>query len=209
LEKNELTFYCNVPLNKIHDNISIAGKKTNSSIQFFALKNEPEPSEKFQIADRILQRTKNKSLILLNNNEAGKKWFSELKKTKVGKRIHLIASGQTLKVRSEKYRRFNKTTNGILTTSSSVFWEGITIKNLELLIIPNMPFPEPNILDMYFGKTLSWKKIIERRMIQGLGRIGRNPSDKGIAVVLFPYKQFTNMKNISLENLQKILADLN
>lgn len=204
LEKNELSFYCNVPLNKICDNISITGEKNNSDTQFFALKKEPELNEKFQIVDYILKRTKNKSLILLNNNEASKKWFSKLKKSKIRKRIHPIASGQTLEVRSEKYRRFNKTTNGVIITSSSVFWEGITIKNLELLIIPNMPFPEPNILDVYFGRTLSWKKIVERRMIQGLGRIGRNPSDKGVGVVLFPYKQLKNIKNISLDDLKKL-----
>lgn len=103
--------------------------------------------------------------------------------------------------RREIFGKYNSDSKGILVTSSSVFWEGITIKDLKLVIIPDEPFPEPNILDVYFGRNCYQQKIIHRRIIQGLGRIGRIPHQKCVGVLMFPYDKIDFVQQINSNKL--------
>jgi Rad3-related DNA helicase len=69
-----------------------------------------------------------------------------------------------------------------LASASSTLWEGINIRGLRIAVIVTAPF-----IRSVVGKRLAYPDL-ERRMLvrlqQGIGRIIRNPSDYGVAVLL-------------------------
>lgn len=70
-------------------------------------------------------------------------------------------------------------------TSSTVFWEGITIRNLKLLIIAEPPFPRPRLIELVKKKVTDGRLDMRRRLLQGLGRIGRKRGEFGVIITLF------------------------
>jgi Rad3-related DNA helicase len=87
--------------------------------------------------------------------------------------------------RSDVMKAYLNSERGILFTSSTVFWEGITIRNLRLLIIPEPPFPRPRLLELIRRKVTDSRIDMSRRFLQGIGRIGRKKGEFGLVVVLF------------------------
>jgi hypothetical protein len=77
--------------------------------------------------------------------------------------------------------------DSILLTNSSVFREGINIKHLRKLIITEQPNPRP-LVDVYNGRSMRFAHIVPEPNDSGSGRIGREPEDDAICVILFPYK---------------------
>jgi len=51
------------------------------------------------------------------------------------------------------------------------------------------PFPHPNLLDLSTGNSTSSRKIVESRLEQGAGRIGRKKGERGVGVFLFKIPQ--------------------
>lgn len=185
LDNRELEFYCNIPKSSIMSYPAEQTTLRKSNVAYVAIKTGMKFDEKLDIAFRILKLATKKSLILLNNSEGCDKWFSYIKHLLPKAMIYQIKSGLSSSTRKRVYDEFRGNPRGILVTSSSVFWEGITIKDLQFLIIPDLPYPEPNLLDIYNGQSFTYKMTVKRRLIQGLGRIGRNPQDTSVAIMLF------------------------
>lgn len=205
LERNDLEFYCNVPIKNVQYYASKLKKiKPNPNVHYFSVSDKIDFKEKTELIISILSHIREKSLVLLNNSEGCENWTSILRQSVTKNRVYSITSGLDLDKRLEIYDEFTKNHEGILLSSSSVFWEGITIKNLKLLLIPEKPFPEPNILDIYYERKYSQQKIVERRLVQGLGRINRIPNQKSVGILFFKYP---GLSNIESDNLLEILED--
>lgn len=184
LSKDELEFYCGIPKNSVR----IVGRATKEfalkkNISYCSVKCKSDPDKK-EFVISLSKAFKMPALILLNNNSSCLDWKKELS-GKLRHRVVTINSGLDYKTRLRIYKRFVHRPDQILLTSSSAFWEGITIKNLRLLIIPNMPFPQPTILEISMRRHTDYRKIARRRLVQGIGRIGRLPAERGFCLLLF------------------------
>lgn len=201
LNVKDLEFYCNIPHNAI-DFFTIKAKTPLKSFaSFFSISDKMSLEEKTEFSATILSNIKNKSLILVNNTEKCQNWVNVMNKYLKPEHVYSIPSGMNVDNRKDTFEKYNSDPNGMLITSSSVFWEGITIKDLKLVVIPDEPFPEPNVLDVYFGRNCYQQKIIHRRIIQGLGRIGRIPNQKCVGVLMFPYDKIDFVQQISSSKL--------
>lgn len=185
LDNKELEFYCNIPVDDIQPFPVESAISAKGKITYFALNKTIRFEDKIEIAINALRRAERKSLILLNNTEGCDKWFSYLNHVISNDRVSNIRSGLNGDQRRSIFEKFKSTKDGILLSSSSVFWEGITIRDLQLLIIPDSPYPEPHLLDIYNNKKFTHATTVKRRLIQGLGRIGRNPKDRAVGLMLF------------------------
>lgn len=208
LEPEELEFYCNIPRNILR---TVGERKTtfvpkpNVAYRYCACSGDEDK------LSRITELLKTKSLptlILMNNNSKCLLLSEEISKT-FGNRLVLVPSGLKYQERVKAFDTFTNLQDGILLTSSNVYWEGITIKNLKLLIIPNIPFPQPTILELAERKATEYHKIANRRLIQGIGRIGRLPQDRGVCLLLFaPSSTFKYVKNSSIDDVKSFISDL-
>ena len=202
LDEKDLEFYCNIKSENIDFfSITPSKKPSKSNTKLYSISEKLDFSEKVEFCATIFSNLKEKSLVLVNNSERSENWSKELKKFLASKRIYKIPSGITLEKRNEIFKKYDADRSGILITSSSVFWEGITIKNLKSVFIPDEPFPEPNLLDIFFGRNCYQNRVIQRRIIQGLGRVGRNSSYKSIGILLFPYNKINNIIKIDSDSL--------
>ncbi len=204
LEERELTFYCNIPPDCL---ITIGEKKTrfvpkeNIHYSFLHLENN---DAKIAASFALLNMARVRTLILLNNNCNCLLWKNALNK-KFADRLTVVQSGLTYLERMKAFKTFDEGDAKILVTSSNVYWEGITIKNLKLLIIPYNPFPQPSIIELSERKNPDYQKIANRRLVQGIGRIGRKPEETGLCVLLFrPSKMFRYVKESTLIELLKL-----
>ena len=102
----------------------------------------------------------------------------------------------------KSYRNFLNCPNGILVTASTVFWEGITINGLNLLIIFERPFPRPRLVDLLNKKAHTGNLDMSRRLRQGIGRVGRKKGDSGLSLTLFDINQ------VGKGNFQKMFSDV-
>ena len=210
LNKEELQFYCNIPLTyfngAIHGQHSFVPKKNVNYVH------TPLGStkEKIELTQKLLMQSSMRSLVLLNNNRKCLIWNKIIaQQSALENRVVMIKSGLNYRKRMDLYRKFIKKQNGILITSSSVYWEGLNIKNLRLLIIPDVPFPKPTLLEIAERKGWSNKRIARGRLIQGIGRIGRSPNTSGLCVLLFNTKGFTNLVEIvPAEKVERLVANL-
>ena len=184
LDPKELQFYCNIPnemVQNIGDSQNDFVPKKNVAYRYISCNSN---GEKKNLVVFLLKNTRLRTLILVNSNSMCLKWDKALSR-KLGNRVMTIGSGLHYTERLNVYRKFVCHPNPILLTSSNVYWEGISIKDLRLLIIPNPPFPQPSLLEIAEGKHTQYSKIAKRRLIQGMGRVGRSPQENGICLLLF------------------------
>jgi hypothetical protein len=90
-----------------------------------------------------------------------------------------------------------------LASASSTLWEGINIDRMRLAIIVSPPFIRPHV-----GQKKDYL-FFERRMLvrlqQGIGRIIRNPTDFGIAVLTDSrFKKYVNKKMFNQKLREKV-----
>jgi hypothetical protein len=208
LDKEELEFYCNITAEsvKIFGN-SEEGFVPKPNVKYYFRKNESE-AEKRSFVSSILKASSVPSLILMNNNQACVEWASFLGK-EFSDRLLTIPSYLRPSVRMKIYTQFQRRVNPILLTSSSVYWEGINIKGLRLVIIPNPPFPHRSLLDIESPKRGYLRRITARRLIQGAGRVGRSSQSGGICLFLFKPQSLTKYcKEIASDNMQDLTDSL-
>lgn len=208
LNLDDLNFYCNVSKTQIQSYATKIKppKSANSSIHF-SLSKKIDDDTKYDLVTTVLSQLNNKSLILFNNSKKCEEWTVKLRQSLSKNRIYSITSGLSSKDRLVIYEKYLQDADGILLSSSTVYWEGITIKNLKLVLIPDLPFPEPNLLDLYHG-IVNKNKIIHQRIIQGLGRIGRIDGEDSVGILCFPYKKLSKIKSVSESNLFSSLETL-
>jgi len=205
LTEDELGFYCNIPkdlIKTLGEDQSIFTPKTNVSYGYVVF----EEADKVKMSMDLLQKSVLTTLILLNNKNNCEIWASEFNKT-FPDRVVVIESGLKHSERIKAYKKFLEKEGNILITSSNVFWEGINIKQLKLLLIPNIPFPQPTMLELTEGKSPEYQKIAERRLIQGIGRVGRVPKSRGICFLFFkPPKSFGYFVKIPIGDIINFVA---
>jgi Helicase conserved C-terminal domain len=206
LTEEELGFYCNIPkdfIKTLGEGQSVFTPKTNVSYGYIACETE---DEKIKVSLDLLQENTVTTLILLNNKSNCEIWASEFNK-KYSNRVISIESGLKHSQRISAYKKFLEKEGNILITSSNVFWEGITIKQLKLLLIPNIPFPQPTMLELTEGKSPEYQKIAERRLIQGIGRVGRVAKSKGVCLLFFkPPKSFGYFVKVPTSEINNFVA---
>ena len=60
-------------------------------------------------------------------------------------------------------------------------------------------------LEIAQGRHTQYRRLAKRRLIQGIGRIGRTSSEKGICLLLFHPRGLPNFKKISKKSLKSLL----
>jgi len=208
LDTDELSFYCNVP----KEDIQTTGETTSDFVPkknvIYRFTTCQTNHEKKGFAISGLENVKVPTLILINNNATCLEW-NEALSSKFRNRVITIRSGLNYTERLKMYERFISQADPILLTSSSAYWEGISIKNLRLLIIPEPPFPQPTLLEIAQGKHTQYSRIARRRLIQGMGRIGRSPQCKGICLLLFRPRGLSGyFKEATKDKIKSLIANL-
>jgi Rad3-related DNA helicase len=143
--------------------------------------------------------------VLLNNSRQAEEYCSILKQAGLRNRISYVPTGTRPVKRVARYRDFLDRPNGILITASSVYWEGINIPNLRFLAIPNQPYPRPTLLDIESGRRFSEERTVKQRLIQGMGRIGRQKDQPSLGVLMFTAK-LNNVTYVNPMSTTKIAA---
>lgn len=182
LTDGELSFYCGISKNEVLrvSPVKRVTKIDKSQREYLGLKDEIKDSNKIEFTKTILEKIQVRTLVLFANSYSCTKFYDLVKSNP---RISCIPN--EFDHNREKFEKFLSEKDGVLFTSSSIFWEGITIKNLKLLIIMDPPFPHPNLLDLSTGTSAISTKIVKSRLEQGTGRIGRRKGDRGVGVFLF------------------------
>jgi hypothetical protein len=184
LDSSELQFYCSIPKEMVRTTSGSGDEFVpKKSVAYHYVLCESD-YEKKNLAVTLLKGTKLRTLILLNSNSVCLNWKETLARW-FGKRVITIESGLHYTERLRIYREFVSHPSPILLTSSSVFWEGLTIRDLKLLIIPNPPFPQPSLLEIAEGRHPQYQRIAKRRLIQGMGRVGRSAQQSGACLLFF------------------------
>lgn len=134
-------------------------------------------------------------LVLLTSHHSLKMMYGKLVRNFQKSRIRLLAQDMT-GGRSNMASRFRDIHHSVLLGTNS-FWEGIDVpgESLSGLLIPKLPFPaidDPvlTILSERVGKKFAFEQVIMPRMLlrlrQGIGRLIRSESDRGVVVILDP-----------------------
>lgn len=188
LTDDELSFYCGIDCDLVLKSNPIKSLsdwrgKQKIYLSIIDILSLPEKIEylKFLLTELNIQ-----TLVLFNNFTNCMSVYNEL--NDIMKNIFVIPINYG--DRTEIYEKFLSCENGKLFTSSTVFWEGITIKDLHLVIIFDIPIPRSQIMDLMSGRQKDYRLDIIRRLLQGLGRIGRNKGDWGVGITLFDISKY-------------------
>jgi hypothetical protein len=188
LDDNELEFYCGINPNDVSRLQLQTDTPSDSRCRYFAPRDRIDDEFAMALAQELLARRRVRALILVNRPDTFRKWLQRLRDSTLRTRVIGVVGGGGEALRLRRFSQFMSREDSILLTNSSVFWEGINIKQLGTLIITEQPNPRPTLVDVYNGRSMKFTHIIQNRMIQGMGRIGRTPNDDGLCLILFPYK---------------------
>lgn len=182
LSNKELSFYCGIShtmLERAPPVHSEADWREKGRL-YISITDDLTTKAKAELLENLIKASKTRTLVLFNTSRSCQKVYNRLKKDR---RIFTIMSRSEGRI--DTYKQFLNYADGVLLTSSTIFWEGITIKGLKLLVVAEPPFPRPHLMDLIKGKLVDGKRDMRRRLEQGLGRIGRRKGEWGIGVVLF------------------------
>jgi ATP-dependent DNA helicase DinG len=143
----------------------------------------------------LFERTKGRALVLFTSYRMMEKVYSRIRVPTEKMGLHLLAQGKHGSRRAI-LNRFKEVDNGILLGTDS-FWEGIDIpgNQLSCLVIQKLPFSVPS--EPVFAARM--KKLADEgtnafmeyalpkammKFRQGLGRLIRTKTDKGVVVLL-------------------------
>jgi Rad3-related DNA helicase len=206
LDQEELQFYCGISqeiIGTLGQGQNFVPKK-NVTYRYTPFEAD---SEKRDFVVSLLKSTKLSTLILFNNNATCLRWSEEFSR-KLGERVITMQSGLHYSKRLQLYREFLAHPEQILLTSSSAYWEGITFRNLRLLILPDLPIPQPSLLEIALRRHTQYRRIAKRRLIQGMGRIGRSPQEGGICLLLFRPNGIADIRLITKEKAKHLIRNL-
>jgi len=126
----------------------------------------------------ILTNRSERALVLFKNYRDQKKANDKLTKIFAQNKLFFIDSSIQ---ESDFVEDLASRSQISLASASSTLWEGINIKDLRIAVVVTAPFIRPPV-----GKKSTHPD--ERRMLirlqQGIGRIIRNPSDFGVAILM-------------------------
>jgi hypothetical protein len=206
LSGHEISFYCGIPENEIGQSRRMMQPTWKSHVMHFSVIDQLDPKGKFRLLSKILGKLECRTLVLFNNSFTCQAALKSLPKS-YSKRIFHIASTERAKIYADYLAR----KNGKLLTASSAFWEGVTIPDLRLLIIPDPPYPRPTLLELREGRKVSLRLDVARRLVQGIGRIGRTSTSSGACVTFFSISEFVGSmpeKHVTALNSSKLVHEL-
>jgi hypothetical protein len=181
LSNSELEIYCGIKSECITRSNDIIIAEKNIRKLYISILDVFTAEDKINFLKSILNNIEAKTLILFNNHRSCLKAYTELSKEIKNTYIYLPFSEKKNKI----YDDFLKNNPAHLFTSSTVFWEGISIPNLDVLIIFEKPVPRPSVFDLMGKKPISGREDMIRRLEQGLGRIGRRQNEYGLGITFF------------------------
>lgn len=212
LSREELIFYCGIPQSEIGEFARIDWQSDWREKQrtYFTLAGKIAERDKIDFIGYLISNSPVKVLVLLTNSERCRKYYEGLKDL-VGDRLFCIPSGLKKEERIKIFREYNSSNSGVLITSS-IYWEGVNVDGLRLLIIPDAPYPRPSLQEITHGIEHSKRKAIGRRLEQGLGRIGRKKNDWGVGILLFDPKKYLSysvIKSFIKKRIWEIPTEIN
>jgi len=194
LSADELFFYCGLYKEAIEETCVIEGVSRGKRA-FFSIPDSLSFNSKIDLLSNILKKNSCRTLVLFNNSMGCEKAYNKMFIPNRG----LFCIKTRMKAREDIYRDFMRSEKGVLFTSSQVFWEGITIEDLRLVVFFDPPYPRPHLLDLRKGRKVYGKRDLVRRLNQGMGRIGRK--DGGIGVLLFDVKGISAKLNYQVSEM--------
>lgn len=189
LSIKELAFYCGINKSFVEKSVTVPLlSRRGGPSTYFSVTEALNDDQKLAHLANLLNLYPRRILVLFNNlvscRRARRYLSRNLRKTQV---FH-ISSYEESRSRMKRYTEYLGHDEGILLSSSSVFWEGISVKDLGLLVIADVPYPRPSLLELSTGQKEDVRKLVLRRLKQGLGRIGR-AGNGGICVLMFDVKR--------------------
>jgi len=188
LSMEELDFYCGIDQSIVERSVIVPplSIRETRGIYFSITDALSEEAKMAHLCD-LLNYYPSRILVLFNNlvscRKARRYLSTRLNKTNV---FH-ISSYEESKSRMKRYLEYLKHDDGALLSSSNIFWEGISVKDLGLLVIADVPYPRPDLFALSSSQKEDVRKLVLQRLKQGLGRIGR-AKNEGICVLLFNTK---------------------
>lgn len=199
LSTAELKFYCGLDENIIAPIETVKSSNQNEKQKYcLSVVDDLDFKSKLCFLKSILEESNVQTLVLFNNSLTCKKAIENLKQ--YCSNLFMVRSYSDDK--NGSYQEYLNCTNGVLFTASTVFWEGITIKGLKLLIIFDPPFPRPRLFDLLRKKVESGHLDMSRRLRQGVGRVGRKKGEFGLSIV------FCDVNMVGRSNLQALFSDV-
>jgi len=195
LSRDELSFYCGLR-KEATEEPCVVKATTRGKRLFFSIPNSLSFSSKIDLLSNILKENSCRVLVLFNNSLGCDKAYNRIS---LPSRDMFCIKTQA-KARKDIYEDFVKCKNGVLFTSSQVFWEGITIKDLRLVVFFDPPYPHPHLLDLKEERRIYGKQDLVRRLNQGMGRIGRK--DWGVGILLFGVTEISKLLNFEVLKIQ-------
>lgn len=187
LSNKELSFYCGITSTMLERAPTVRSEaKWRKKQRLYISISDESSISKAGFLENLINVSKTRILVLFNSSRSCQKVYNRLRKNQ---RIFTIMSRSEDRINT--YRQFLKLGDSVLLTSSTIFWEGITIKGLRLLVVAEPPFPRLHLMDLLKGKVVDGKRDMRRRLEQGLGRIGRKKGEWGIGILLFDITQIS------------------
>jgi Rad3-related DNA helicase len=181
LSDEEMSYYCGIrsssteraPIIRTDD--SWKDKQT----LYLTVEDDLSDDQKIAFTRDTLNTTKLRTLVLLNSARKCLSYSDQIQ----GDRFFSIPAED--ENREDVFEDFLKFEDGVLMTASTLFWEGVTIRGLKLLIIPNPPYPRPHLFELLKKEATNGSLEVGRRLRQGIGRVSRQKGDWGVCVLLF------------------------
>jgi len=182
LSDEELDFYCGIPRSAVERALAVESTTEWREKQRLCISvmNGLPPDAKIDLLMSLIRESRTRILILFNSFRSCQKTFARLSNGLSN--VFMIPCGSAS---MDIYKQFLGCTDGVLLTSSTVFWEGITIRGLKLVIIAEPPFPRPHLIELAKSKVVDGRLDMIRRLQQGLGRVGRSKEEWGLGLMLF------------------------
>src|SRR2546426_8700167 len=144
LSDEELSYYCGIRSSSteraptIRTDDSWKGKQT----LYLTVEEDLSDDQKITFTRDTLSTTRLRTLVLLNNSRKCMSYSDQIR----GDRFFCIPAED--ENRGDVFEDFLKFEDGVLMTASTLFWEGVTIRGLKLLVIPDPPYPRPHLFEL-------------------------------------------------------------
>jgi hypothetical protein len=187
LSTQELAFYCGIDPSLVEKSVTVPLSRRAGQRTYLSVADVLNDDLKLIYLCNLLNLYPRRILVLFNNLVSCRKAHRYLSRHLTKTQVFHISSYEDSKSRMKRYIEYLKHDDGILLSSSNVFWEGISVKDLGLLVIADIPYPRPSLFELSSGQKEDARKLVLRRLKQGLGRIGRTENG-GICVLMFDIK---------------------
>ena len=185
----ELGFYCGIDRSIVETSVIVpALSRREIRRTYLSITDALSDEAKLAHLCNLLDHYPSRILVLFNNLVSCRKARRYLSRHLNKTNVFHISSYEESKSRMNRYFEYLKHDDGILLSSSNVFWEGISVEDLGLLVIADVPYPRPSLFALSSGKKEDVRKLVVQRLKQGLGRIGR-AENGGICVLIFDIKR--------------------